>query len=137
VAQLSTLGCYTFMKNTCTLILSGLLLCSCCTQKQASQPAPAIDRVQSKTDTAWDQGVYVLHVTKRQGNSLEGIQIIMVASDGVRTIVSADTGTIALRPSCLDSVKDDNSVAITLKNPETVTSDKHTKSIEIMRVLHR
>jgi hypothetical protein len=104
---------------------------------QAEQPSPAIDRVQSKTDTAWDQGVFVLHVTKRDGNSLEGIQIISKASDGVETIISADTGTIEMGPSCLDTVKDDNAVAITLKNPETVTGDKHEKAIKIMKVLHR
>jgi hypothetical protein len=125
------------MKHTHILILSGLLLCGYCTQMQAEQPSPAIDRVQSKTDTVWDQGVFVLHVTKRDGNSLEGIQIISKASDGVETIISADTGTIEMGPSCLDTVKDDNAVAITLKNPETVTGDKHTKSIQIMKVLHR
>ena len=125
------------MKNTNILILSGLILCGYCTQMQAEQPSPAIDRVQSKTDTAWDQGVFVLHVTKRAGNSLEGIQIISKTSDGVETIISADTGTIAMGPSCLDSVKDENAVAITLKNPETVTGDKHEKAIQIMKVLHR
>jgi 1-deoxy-D-xylulose 5-phosphate reductoisomerase len=125
------------MKHTHALILSGLLLCGCCAQKQASQPAPAIDRVQSGTDTAWDQGVYVLHVTKRQGSSLEGVQIISKAADGVETIVSADTGTIALGPSCLDSVKDENSVAITLKNPLVQTGTNRTQEIQDMRVLHR
>jgi hypothetical protein len=104
---------------------------------QAEQPSPAIDRVQSGTFTAWDQGVYVLHVVKREGNKLEGVQIISKSADGVETIISADTGTIEMGPSCLDSVKDDSAIAITLKNPETVTGDKHTKAIKIMRVLHR
>ena len=134
------------MKHTHTFILSGLLLCGCCAQKQASQPATAIDRVQSGTDTAWNHGVYVLHVTKRQGSSLEGVQIISKSANGVETIISADTGTIALGPSCLDGVKDENSVAITLKKPRVQPDTTRTneipgttqiQEIQEMRVLYR
>jgi hypothetical protein len=130
-------GGYKFMKHTPTLVLSGLLLSGCCTQQQASQPAPATDRVLSGTDTAWDHGIYVLHVTKRQGDALEGVQIISKTSDGVETIISADTGTIAPGPSCLDSVKDDGSVAITLNNPQVQTGSTRTRETIIMQVLHR
>ena len=121
------------MKYTHLLLLSGLLLGGCCSQRQMT----AIDRVQSGTDTAWDHGVYVLHVTKRHGNLLEGIQIISKSADGVETIVSADTGTISLGPSCVDSVADDNAVKITMVNARSEKGKTRTQLLEFFQVLHR
>jgi hypothetical protein len=36
VAQLFSLGGYTFMKNTFTILVSGLLLCGCCSMTNGS-----------------------------------------------------------------------------------------------------
>ena len=118
MAQLSTLGCYTFMKNTLTVLLSGLLLCGC-SQKQASSARPAIDLVEAGKDIAWRDGS-VLHITKRDGTSLEGIQIIKTTPDGQRTTLTADTGTLS--PGSVENAADDGSVKITLKK---ATIEKH------------
>ena len=83
------------MRNMLTVLLSGLFLCGCCSQRQASQPAPAIDRVQSGSDTAWDHGEYVLHVTKRDGSSIQGVKIVAKAPDGLETTITADKGTVS------------------------------------------
>jgi len=121
------------MKHTHILILSGLLLGGCCSQRQVT----AIDRVQSGTDTAWDQGLYVLHVTNRNGSSLEGVRIISRGYGEEATIVSADTGSISQGPSCVDGVADDNAVKITLQNARSEKGKTRTQFLEFFQVLHR
>jgi hypothetical protein len=97
------------MKTTSIIILSGLLLCGC-SHKQASS-GPAIDRVQAG-DTSWPDGptVYTLHVTKRDGTSLEGVTISAKLPTGQTQTVSADTATLSAVPNAAD----DKSVMVTL-----------------------
>jgi uncharacterized lipoprotein YajG len=81
-----------FMKITLTILLSGLLLCGC-SQKQASSANSAIDLVQAGKDTVRPDGT-VIHVTKRDGTSIEGVQITKTFADGQKSTISADTGTV-------------------------------------------
>jgi hypothetical protein len=99
------------MKTTSIIILSGLLLCGC-SQKQASSAGPAIDRVKVG-DTSWSDGgatVYTLHVTKRDGTSLEGVAISAKLPTGQTQTVSADTAMLSAVPNAAD----DKSVMVTL-----------------------
>jgi hypothetical protein len=80
------------MKNTLLVLLSGSLLLGCSTKQAASSPRQAIDLVKSGTFTKWDRG-YVMHVTKRDGTSLEGIELIDTSPGSMR-VFTADTGTI-------------------------------------------
>jgi ATP-dependent Clp protease ATP-binding subunit ClpA len=98
----------TFMKTACMLILSGLVLCGC-SQEQASSAGPAIDLVRAGKDTTWSNG-YVLHVTKRDGASLEGVTISAKLPNGQTQAFSADTATLSGVPNATD----DSSVMVTL-----------------------
>jgi hypothetical protein len=133
VAQLFSLGCYTFMKTTLTILLSGLLLCGC-SQKQATSARPAIDLVEVGKDITWRGGI-VLHVTKRDGASLEGIQIIGTAADGQKMTTTADTGT--LTPGSVENAADDSAVRITLHNAKSVSAKSQATMPELMLVLHK
>jgi hypothetical protein len=112
-----SLGCYTFMKTTSIIVLSGLLLCGC-SQRQASSSGPAIDRVQAG-DTSWPSWaggpkVYSLHITKRDGNSLVGVSISMKLPSGKMQTISADTATLSIVPNAPDN----KSVMVTFHNPK-------------------
>lgn len=81
------------MRTTHILILSGLLLCGCSTQK--AEVKPAIHFVKAGEDTTWNQGGFILHVARRHGNSLEGIRLVMKSTNGDKVIWTADTGTVS------------------------------------------
>jgi hypothetical protein len=100
------------MKNTLIVLLSGLLVCSC-SQKQASSAGPAIDLLQAGKDITAFSGS-VIHITKRDGTSLEGIQITSTGADGQKTTITADTGTLS--PGSIEDATDSNSVKLTLHN---------------------
>lgn len=108
------------MKSICIIVLWGLLLCGC-SQKQASSSGRAIDRVQVG-DTSWPggQGVYTLHVTKRDGTSVFGVSISAKLPTGETQTVSADTATLSAAPNA----KDDRSVMITFHNAKIQTGSK-------------
>jgi len=91
----ATLGSSHFMKNTFIILLSGLLFYAC-SQKQAtpSGSTSAIDLIQSGTDTTWP-GDITLHVTKRDGQSLQGVQINhTLPPDGRKVTYTADSATV-------------------------------------------
>jgi hypothetical protein len=122
------------MRNTLTILLSGLLLCGC-SQKQATSPRPAIDLVEAGKDITAFSGI-VIHVAKRDGTSLEGIQIKTTASDGQKTTITADTGTLA--PGSVENAADDSAVRITLQNVKSVSAKSQmTSQEEQMLVLHK
>jgi hypothetical protein len=83
------------MKYTLLILLSGLFLCGC-------SKKPAIDLVQSGTDTTW--GGSVLHVTKRDGTSLEGVRITLKLPNGDIQEISADTAVFSPAPVAKDTV---------------------------------
>ncbi|HEX9047129.1 MAG TPA: hypothetical protein VF988_08880 [Verrucomicrobiae bacterium] len=103
------------MKITLSVLLSGLLLCGCSqnSQKQPSSSGPAIDLIQASNDTVWQDGA-VLHVTKRDGSSVEGIRITHNKPDGDKVTITADTGTLS--PGSTEGAADVNSVKLTLHN---------------------
>lgn len=94
------------MKLACTILVSGLLLCSC------SQGV--IDLVQAGKDTEWPSG-YVVHIEKRQGKSLEGICIRLTSADGETRTFTAHSGTVA--SGWHGNKADKQCVTITLYNP--------------------
>jgi len=94
------------MKNTLTVLLSGLLLCGC-------SKKPAVDFVVAGKDIAWRDGS-VLRVDKRDGTSLEGIHITHSDPNGDRSTLIADTGTIS--SGSIADVTDKKFVKIILHN---------------------
>ena len=102
------------MRNTLTIVLSGLLLCGC-SQKQAVSIIPAIDLVRAGKDVVWADG-RVLHVAKRDGAALEGIQIVTTNS-----ILKADSGTVS--QGSLEDAADPSSIKIVLKNVRCETTN--------------
>ena len=88
--------CRTLVRNAFAILLpSGLLLLYGCSHKQASLSGSAIDRVQVG-DTIWYKGATVctLHVTKRDGPSLEGISVSAKLPTGQTQTIRADTATL-------------------------------------------
>ena len=104
------------MKTTHIFILSGLLLCGYCTQTQAKQPSPAIDLIQAGKDTSWhsEGNDYVVHVTKRDGTSLEGVTVTIAFPSGKTQKLSSDTATLS--PGSFKSASDSTSVIMDMKN---------------------
>ena len=130
MAQLFSLGCYTFMKYTLLILLSGLFFCGC-SKKHATSAVPAMDIVQSGTDTSWSG--YVLHVTKRDGNLLEGVTITTKSPDGGMQTVSADTATF----SPVADTKSDSSLTIILHNAKLKTDTASADLGEHQFALHK
>ena len=106
-------GCYNFMKNTFALLLTGLLLCGC------SQKHRAIDLIQTGKDTTWDSGA-VLHVTKRDGYSLQGVRFTAQSVKGETNVITADTATLSPVPFATDG----RSVMITFHNATSQTTSQ-------------
>jgi hypothetical protein len=105
------------MKNTLTIIISGLILCGC-SQKQATPSARAIDLVLAGTNEVWiqsDNKESILNITKRDGNSLEGIQITGTTPDGHKSTCTADTATLV--SGSVENPADEHSVRIIVHNP--------------------
>ena len=125
------------MKNTLTIMLSGSLLCAC-SQKQATSVRPATDLVEAGKDIT-SFGGCVIHVTKRDGTSLEGVKITTTGADGQKTTVTADTGTLS--PGSFEDATDNNSVKLILHNAhsETLTAagKQVTDSEERTLILNR
>ena len=126
------------MKNTFTVILSGLFLCGC-SQKQATPASHTIDLVQAGTNELWklsDNRDIILSVTKRDGNSLEGVRLSHIAPDGHKSISTADTGTVA--SGSVENPTDENSVRIILHNAR-VANGKMTyfTSGDVTFLLHK
>ena len=66
------------------------------------KPPTAMDLIQSGTVTTWDDSV--LSVTKREGNSLEGVTIATKLWTGEIDTLTADTATFSNAPSAKDTV---------------------------------
>jgi hypothetical protein len=88
VAQLFSLGGLTFMKHTFTILLLGAIFCGC-SKKQATNAVPAADLIIAGKDIPWHGGE-VLHVTKRDGDLIEGLRIVTRTG----ATITADKGTI-------------------------------------------
>jgi len=105
------------MKTTCTILLSGLLLCGC-SQKQSG---PAIDLLQSGKDIPCPGGT-VLRIAKRVGTSLEGVTFVAKLPNGQTQTIRADTATLSPAPNATNG----NSVIITLHSATSQVGSEST-----------
>jgi len=103
------------MKKTLIVLLSSLLLWGC-SQKQSRSAGPAIDLIQGGKDTSWhsEGNDYVVHVTKRDGTSLEGVTVTIAFPSGKTQTLSSDTVTVS--PGSFKSASDSTSVIMDMKN---------------------
>jgi hypothetical protein len=101
------------MKNTFTLLLTGLFLCGC------SQKHQALDLIQPGKDTIWSSGA-VLHITRRDGYSLQGVRFTAQSVKGETNVITADTATLSPVPSATDG----KSVMITFHNASSQTTSQ-------------
>ena len=99
------------MKTTIpTIILSSLILCSC-SPRQPQSGSLAIDRIQPGKEIVL-RGKGVLRIKKRNGTSVEGIELASTSPDGQKTTIIASTGAIS--PVSLDKAADANSIKLVL-----------------------
>jgi len=71
------------------------LLIGGCSHKAGSGAQALLDQIVPGQDSTWAGG-YVLHVAKREGANVEGIQLIQTTGDGQVTTISAEKGTVGL-----------------------------------------
>jgi len=95
---------------------------------QATSETRAIDLVVAGKDVAWGRGA-ILHIAKRDGTSVVGVELFLPRSDGQKGMITADTGTLA--PGSDESPTDDSCVQITLHNAQGVDNK------EVTFVLHK
>jgi len=112
VAQLFSLGGYTFMKNTLLILLSASLLFGC-SKKQANSTSQTNDRIEAGKDVVF--GGSVVHITKRDGNSIEGVRIVTKYAGGIEKTLTADTGKVQ---------QGSNTLRITLDKAECETKSE-------------
>ena len=94
-----------------------MALAGCSRHSSTSSTHRVIDLVQSGRDVEFPQGT-VLHVAKREGNSLEGIHIHWVA-DGYTSEITAEKGTI--KSGTPENPNFENQISMTLYNSRSVT----------------
>jgi hypothetical protein len=99
-------------------MLSSLLLCGCL-HKQATSTHQAIDFVEAGKDVAWLGGSVDLYVTKRDGDSIQGIRLVTKDPHGKETTITADKGTVS-------EGSDAYSVRITLYDGKSESGKMHT-----------
>jgi hypothetical protein len=107
------------MKNILLILLSGLVLCGC-SKKHTVSARPASELVEAGKDVAWSDG-YVLHVTSRDGVSLEGIRIVKTETNGQVATITADKGTLPLGSTTITKdgvVTSTNAVTIILQDAQ-------------------
>jgi len=116
------------MKYTLLILLSSLLFVGC-SKKQAAPTGQAMDIIKTGTDTKW--GDSVLHVTKRDGASLEGVTITTKSSTGKIQTISADTGTFSSAPVAKDVVM--FALHDAKLKTDTATADLGEQQVELHR----
>jgi len=109
-----------------------VVLAGCSKHSPTASIISAIDLVQAGKDIEFD-GDYLLHVTKREGSSLENIRILVTTPDGQVREITAETGTI--RSGTPENSNLENQVTITLHNAKTVTGSKNFTAPSVMLVL--
>ncbi len=124
VAERATfaLGCYTFMKNTLTIILSGLILLRMLGRSRHHRLGQPLTSSKLASDISWRDG-YVLHVTKRDGTSIEGIQIITTTADGQKADHYRRHWHTYV-PGSVENAADDSNVRIILHNAQSQDATK-------------
>ena len=107
-----------------------MMLAGCSKHSPTASTHRAIDLVQAGKDVEFGDG-FVVHVTKREGSSIEGIHVHFPHADGPASEITADTGTIELGiPDHSDYENQTtykNQVTIWLHNAKNVTgTTNHT-----------
>jgi len=92
--------------------MSVLLFTGCSDQHAGS--TPAIDLIRAGTDTTWNGGAYVLHVERREGDSVTGVRLTSTSQNGQKATTSAETGKL-LRGTT-ENPGDQSSVRLMLVN---------------------
>ncbi|EEF62002.1 hypothetical protein [Pedosphaera parvula] len=130
------------MKKYISLIIlaSFAIVLAGCSKHSPTASAPrAIDLVQAGKDIQFSGG-YVLHVAKREGNSLEGIHVLVTPSDGQTKEITADTGTIKsgvdIKSGVVDGNNFENQITITLHNAKILSGITNSTSALVEIVLH-
>ena len=111
----------------------GLLLYGC-SQKQTTA---AIDLIQAGTDTTWNHGIdgeAVLHVSKREGSSIEDIRLVLKTFGKGEATIKSDSGTV--RSGSVENAADRSSVLITLANIQSECDTQHLTEPQFIYVLH-
>lgn len=111
-----------------TLVLSGHSKDS-----PAASTRPAIDLVQAGKDVEFSGG-YILHVAKREGDALEGVDVRIMPADGQASEITAEKGTI--KSGTPENPDFKNQITITLHNAKTVSGPTNFTSALVEIVLH-
>jgi hypothetical protein len=102
------------MKYTHTLLLSGLLFCGC--------SRPTSDLIKPGKDLAWSDGAdtHVMHISRRDGLSIQGIRVVDKDSYGNVTTITADTGRLYTNWVAIASygVEHTNAVMVVLQDAQ-------------------
>ena len=118
MAQLFSLGCYDFMKNTLIILLSGICLCGC--SKRASDLLVAGKDIKWTDNYGHTAVTNVVHITKRDGSSIEGIRLVMTDGTGAITTITADRGSLDTNivDAPLGGIDYTNVVGVTLEDAQ-------------------
>ena len=100
------------MKNTILILLSAFIFFGCSKKQAVSTPpknqavsAPqASDRIEAGKDIVF--GASVVHIAKRDGNSIEGVRIITKYAGGIEKTLIADTGRVRQGSNTLTIILD-------------------------------
>jgi hypothetical protein len=111
-----------------------VIIAGCAEHSPTASASPAIDLVQAGKDIEFAGG-YVLHVTKREGSSLEGIHILATPPNGQASEITAETGTI--KPGTPEHPNFENQLTMTLHNAKTVTGSTNFMASSVVVVLYK
>src|SRR4051794_13705733 len=115
------------------LALFSMALAGCANHSPTTSTRPAIDLVQAGKDIEFPGG-YVLHVTRRDGGSLEGIHVLVTPPVGPASEITAEKGTI--RSGTPEHSNFENQITLTLHNAKTVTGPTNSTAATVVIVLH-
>ena len=116
------------MKKIFHILLSSLFLFGC-----SKRAVPAVDLVIAGKDVVWnesDGSTNVLHVDRRNGDSLEGIRVVHTGKDGnVEVIMTADSGKVYATDTkdTIGGVLHTNFAKIVLENVHAKSADGTAK----------
>src|SRR5579871_6356141 len=129
------------MKSASLVVLALLtmVLTGCSSHSPTASTRPLIDLVQAGKDIELPGG-YVLHVTKREGSSIEGIRIHYPHPGGPASEITAEKGTI--KPGLPDQsdyinqlIYNRTQITIRLFNAKSVTGSTNATVFEEVIVL--
>ena len=80
------------MKYALIILLSGIFLCGC--SKRASDLLVAGKDIKWTDDYGYTAVTNVIHITKRDGRSIQGIRVVMTDGTGAITTITADRGSL-------------------------------------------